>query len=420
MDIVTAKKTVWAEVDEQGRLVLPPEVAVQFGLSPGVRVRLENDTHHVRLHRPVTHLTKIYVEPTMYCNLDCVTCVRHVWNEPMGRMSDATFARILDGAHSITPCPTIFFMGIGEPLLHTRTIEWVAQAKATGARAELITNGTLLSEKKSRELIAAGLDILWVSIDGATPESYADVRLGAELPQVLENLSRFRQLRKGGHRARPEIGVAFVAMKRNIRDLPDVIALARRLGAKYFKVSNVLPYTDELRGEMLYEKVTSDIAYLPSSWLPSLNLPKMDLNDTTGDALFRSMRSGFNVTFAGNNLGGTNDVCNFIASGSISIGWDGSVAPCLPLLHSHAHYIKRRTRFARRHIIGNVNERDLIDLWLDPEYVKYRERVHSFAFAPCTFCGGCELLDGNEADCLGNVFPACGGCLWAQGVIQCP
>jgi hypothetical protein len=23
-------------------------------------------------------------------------------------------------------------------------------------------------------------------------------------------------------------------------------------------------------------------------------------------------------------------------------------------------------------------------------------------------------------DCYGNAFPACGGCLWAQGIIQCP
>jgi MoaA/NifB/PqqE/SkfB family radical SAM enzyme len=246
------------------------------------------------------------------------------------------------------------------------------------------------------------------------------VRLGAELPKVLENITLFRKLRPGGHHPRPEIGIAFVAMKRNIADLPDVIAIARRVGAKRFKVSNVLPYTDELRDEMLYTRVLSDIAYLPSPWLPSMSLPKMEFNDETRDALFSAFRSGFNVTFAGNNLGGANDVCTFIESGSISIGWNGSVAPCLPLLHSHVHHINGRKRLARQHIIGKVTERSLLDLWLDPEYVTYRERVHSFAFAPCTFCGGCELLDANEEDCLGNIFPACGGCLWAQGVIQCP
>ena len=65
-------------------------------------------------------------------------------------------------------------------------------------------------------------------------------------------------------------------------------------------------------------------------------------------------------------------------------------------------------------------ERTLGDLWLDSDYVSYRERVQSFAFAPCTFCGGCELAEANQEDCLGNPAPVCGGCLWAQGVIQCP
>jgi dihydroorotate dehydrogenase subfamily 1 len=38
----------------------------------------------------------------------------------------------------------------------------------------------------------------------------------------------------------------------------------------------------------------------------------------------------------------------------------------------------------------------------------------------CTSCGACELMNNNEEDCFGNKFPTCGGCLWAQGVIQCP
>jgi hypothetical protein len=33
---------------------------------------------------------------------------------------------------------------------------------------------------------------------------------------------------------------------------------------------------------------------------------------------------------------------------------------------------------------------------------------------------GCNLSETNEEACFGNPFPTCGGCLWAQGVIQCP
>jgi len=45
----------------------------------------------------------------------------------------------------------------------------VARVKEIGATAEMITNGRLLDAKRSRRLIDAGLDVLWVSIDGATP-----------------------------------------------------------------------------------------------------------------------------------------------------------------------------------------------------------------------------------------------------------
>jgi len=224
--MIPGKQASFAEVDEQGRLILPPEIAQQYGLAPGAKVRVDNENNVVRLHRPTSQLTRLYVEPTDHCNLDCVTCYRNNWAEALGRMTDATYARILDGIKDIDPRPTIFFGGIGEPTLHTRLPTWVAQAKALGCRVEMITNGTLLTEALSRRLIESGLDLVWVSIDGATPESYSDVRLGAELPNVLNNLTTLRQLRRGGHFPKPEIGVAFVAMERNIDELPEVLKIA--------------------------------------------------------------------------------------------------------------------------------------------------------------------------------------------------
>ena len=195
--------THWAEVDERGRLVLEPDVAAQYGLAPGARVRLDLDTNSVRLHRPVTHLAKLYIEPTNWCNIDCRTCMRNNWDVETGFMSAATFERILSGIKALPSPPTVMFSGIGEPLSHGRIATMIAAVKALGCRTEMITNGTLLSEKRSRELIDAGLDLLWVSIDGARPESYADVRLGAELPLVLQNLRRFRRLRRPSHRPVP-------------------------------------------------------------------------------------------------------------------------------------------------------------------------------------------------------------------------
>jgi len=410
----------FATVNERGDLVLPASLAARFGLKQGAKIRVEESGNHLRLHRPVTQLAKVYIEPTDRCNLDCLMCIRSGWDQPLGRMDKATFDRILLGLQKLDPMPSVFFGGLGEPLFHPRTIEWIARVKAVGARVELITNGTLLNEKRARQLIEAGLDVLWVSIDGATPQSYADVRLGAELPTVIENLTRLRKMRPGGHHPRPVIGIAFVAMQRNIQDLPAVLKLGRQVGATLYSVSNVMPYTEEMLEERLYKNTLKNIAYMSSPWLPRLSMPKMDINEYTQRAFFEVLNSGASVSLAGNNLSGANDVCNFIESGSMSIAWDGGVSPCWPLMHTHTSYLHNKERHIRRHVVDNVNKRDLQDIWLDEEYVTYRQRVQSFGFAPCTFCGGCDLSVANEEDCLGNEFPACGGCLWSQGVIQCP
>jgi sulfatase maturation enzyme AslB (radical SAM superfamily) len=304
MEVLSQKPTTaWAEVDEQGRLILPREVARQYGLNPGVKVRLDEGTNFVRLHRPVTHLTKVYIEPTVDCNLDCITCFRNAWDQPIGRMTDETFESILEGLKKMDPIPSVYFGGIGEPLFHQKTIGWIRRVKELGVKVELITNGTILTEKKCRELIDAGLDILWVSLDGATPEGFGDVRLGAELPQILENLRRLFRMRGGGHFPKPEIGVAFVAMKRNINDLPKIIQMGQTFGAKYFSVSNVQPATEEMQEDRLYTRTMRNIAYMPSPTLPKLSLPKMDFNEDTQAALTEAFNSGCNVSFAGNNWG---------------------------------------------------------------------------------------------------------------------
>ncbi len=341
-------------------------------------------------------------------------------NEPLGQMSKEVFLRIIEGVRNFTSPPTIFFGGLGEPLFHPQIIEMVAEAKRAGCRVELITNGTLLDVNVSKGLVEAGLDLLWVSLDGANSESYADVRLGAALPQVIKNVESFHSLQRTIDGQKPEIGIAFVAMKRNIGELPAVLRLCTRLRASRILISNVLPYTEELCGQVLYSRVLSEIRNVPSPWVPSLDLPKIDANETTREALHYIRRGGYNLSYNGDYLGRGIDRCPFIESGVTAIAWDGNLSPCLPLMHDHASFLDERPRRSRRYVIGNLAEQSLDELWVLPDYVDFRRRVQEFDFSPCATCGGCDLSETNEEDCFGNTFPTCGGCLWAKNVIQCP
>jgi len=403
------------EIDSQGRGILPAEVVSRYGLKRGTKVYLENEGNGLGLGICRDALAKVYIEPTNRCNLECRTCMRNIWDEPLGQMDSSTFTRILEGLGNISPPPKIFFGGIGEPLAHPRIAEMVGQAKKIGSSVELITNGTLLTPDMSLRLLDAGLNMLWVSLDGATPESYADVRLGSALPEVLANITAFRKARQTEYTQRAYLGIVFVAMKRNIADLPALLKLGRELGVSRFLVSNVLPYTAEMREEILYARSRMDF-YLG----PFLELPIIDINETTFRPLYEAFDSGKSVVFSGNRNDDRQGRCPFIKSHSTAISWEGSLSPCLPLLHSHNSFLDRRERFSRRHIVGSVNEKALLDLWRDPQYAAFRERVQAFDFSPCVICGGCEMGEGNEEDCFGNEFPTCGGCLWAQDVVQCP
>ena len=246
------RSVISVEVDSQGRVILPAEVAKRYGFTPGAKTRLVEDATGFRFSRTSENLARVYIEPTNSCNLDCITCMRNVWDEAPGRMSEAVFQRILDGVRAFQPAPSIYIGGFGEPLTHPHICEMVEQAHQAGAVVELITNGILLTVEMSQRLIDAGLDRLWVSLDGATPESYADVRLGAALPEVIANLTGLKALRGAMSADAPRLGIAFVAMKRNIADLPELVRLGKSLGADQFSISNVLPHTPELRDEMLY------------------------------------------------------------------------------------------------------------------------------------------------------------------------
>ena len=413
-------RTARVRVDERGHLVLPPDLAERLGLVDGALVRVEERGNQIAFGRSSASLARVYVEPTTLCNLLCRTCIRNVWDEPPGTMMAQTFARVMDGVRAVSPRPTVFFGGFGEPFAHPDLLAMVAEAKAAGCPVELITNGTMLDDATRHELVSIGLDRLWVSIDGATPESYADVRLWDALPGVIEDLAALRDLRLANGSSRPRLGIAFVAMKRNIADLPEVIRLGQRLGADRFSVSNVLAHTPEMRDQVLYAGSIETEELDPSPWSPQVSLPRMDIDARTLGQLVRAEADRRGRTPAGRQGDGRANACPFVEKGSVSVRWDGAISPCLPLLHTHRSYLDFRPRTNHAFAFANVNDRGLLDAWNGEAYVALRERLLAFDFAPCTICNSCDMADENLEDCFGGPTPACGGCLWAQGFIQCP
>ena len=400
-------------------LDVPPDVARKLGLEPGAELEFIFDGGRVEVRPNIHSLSRVYIEPTTRCNLACGTCIRNTWREPLGDMDIAVFDRLVTQLKKFPHVESVMFGGFGEPTVHQDILTMIAAVKGLGLRAEMVTNGTRLDGALLSGLMTSGLDTLWVSFDGTSEACFEGIREGADYGRVVASLKGLREMNAKGPRA-IELGIAFVVMKRNIGDLRRIDRLIEAVGASRVSVSNVLPYSADMEREMVCGLAVSLETFSAVPGKAEISLPRLDINNLTKDAVFELLRGYDNLTLMGNPVRTEIKSCRFIRGRCTFVRWDGKVSPCMGLLHDHTTYLNGNERRIEAYAAGDVVRDGLFEAWNSEEYRAFRNKVDAFDFSPCHACGGCNHLENNREDCFGSSFPACGGCLWAQGVIQCP
>jgi len=406
-------------LDKDGNLTLPKSVLNKLGLSDSSDVKFVINGNQVEILPNIHSLAKLYIEPTAKCNLSCTTCIRNTWSEDMGEMKVEVFDSLIDQLNEFNNLQTIMFGGFGEPTHHSEILYMIKKAKSLGVRVEMITNGTLLSETFIKGLFESQIDTLWVSFDGTDSGKFDEVRKGAKFISIMDRIKTLKEI-SNLYDHKIELGIAFVAMKSNVKELGNLHKLIRKVGAKKVSISNVLPYDKEMEKEILYESVVSEGLLAPTYTNTDIRIPRFDYNDTTKDSLHLLYRCNGNINPMGNRINDYERNCKFIKERCAFIRWDGKVAPCMGLLHSYVTYSRGYERNIDAYTLGDISETKLIDIWNSEEYSLFRDSVDKFDYSPCQICGGCDNLKSNKEDCFGSRDPVCGACLWGHGVIQCP
>ena len=326
------------------------------------------------------------------CNHRCVFC----WDHPPddrespdtadrfagtrpGVMSLQQFKEIVDDLY-VMGTRRIDLIGRGEPLTNRHALDMIRYARERDMQLMMVTNGSRLSERIARELVEAPLELIHVSLNAGTPETYPNIHV-TETPEnylkVKKNLRFLSDRKIAAGSDLPYLSLTFVINSKNYFEIAEMIEVTHEVGAQEAQFVHAVLHDG-----------TSDLA----------------LNEAQYQAFHESLPAARERAAA---LGVRNNLGTLIASTPpympsqmvgptvvpCYVGWyyttilgNGSVMPCCQCASPVGHLTKER-RFA--------------DVWASPEYAEFRTAAKSLPeksdrLMTCE-CDNCSLRPRNLA-----------------------
>lgn len=418
---------------------------------------------------------RLFVETTTRCNLSCRMCAKQTEGSCIidGDLRPETFAAL---EPAFPHLEALILNGIGEPLLHPRLERYIRQARAlmpAGAWIGFQSNGLLVTEKRASSLVEAGVDRICLSVDAISPDRFRLIREGGEVND-LERAFEALGLARRRHGSPLAIGIEFVVMRENARELPRVLRWAAARGATFAIVSHLLPYEKEHLASVAYETNSDGAIEFFKPWRERAEREGIDLwryfrivmsylrspqdqrvmdfvwemqCEARSRGLFINLKNLLQRDEAWfGELGGifgeaervaaeegldlhlpaitprSNRSCDFVERGSAFVDWNGGVHTCYFLWHKYSCYPSDGRKYVSPRPFGNLGERSLREIWNDPAFVAYRREVLAGEYPVCSNCTlvPCEYVynENFEQDCYAGTV-ACGDCFWNMGLFRC-
>ncbi len=316
----------------------------------------------------------LYLETTNRCNLLCTTCPRTYEElEPPSDMSWELFTSIVDQFPKIE---RVVLHGVGEPMMVAGLPNMVRYLKDRGVYVLFNTNGTLMREKKCRELIEAGLDEMRISLDAAEPKAFQAVRGRDVFDRIVKNIRNFVALKNRMGTMNPRLSLWLTGLRETLEQLPAFIRLAHGMGVMevhlqrlvYFEnspcglarpESSLFEQHDREEGKYLLdaEKLAAELGVFFNA--SGAAEPETSLRRSSSDTPWSLCRRPWSLMY-------------FTAH--------GRALPCCIAPFSMRGY--------QNFTLGDAKTAPLRDIWNGQEYRSFREALLSDSPpAPCRGCG---------------------------------
>lgn len=285
---------------------------------------------------------RLVLELTNACNLSCIMCGRDE-----GDFSYNYFdLRYIEKLEHILGCiEEVTLFGWGEPTVHPRFKEILEFFDRYPVKKYFVTNGTTLRRIKEY-LFDYKVDIMAVSLDGATAVTNDKIRINSNFNQIISNLKAIVQQKKKENVSFPYVNFVFTLMRSNLDELPDMVDLASDIGIEEVKAVYLTAFSRKLEDELLWDctdnvkKVYSEAIERGRKLGIKVKLPYIRGEDIAGDKFHKDCFVGWRDFF---------------------IGSDGYVRPCQSNSHKMFH-ISKYDSFE--------------DTWNSDEFVNFRSIVN--------------------------------------------
>ncbi len=268
---------------------------------------------------------RIVIETTNRCNFRCIMCGREAsvfqtYDLPMSviRYFESCFPYVEE----------VTLHGWGEGTLHPKFIEILILLNSYPfLRKYFVTNASTLP-KIRQAIFDHHVDVLAVSLDGATAATNDFIRQGGNFERETTELKKLIAEKKEQKLDYPYINFVFTAMRRNIHELPDMVALARDLEIPEVKVVYLTVFKNDLLHESLLDrqKEVRD-AFDKARYIAKRFNIKLKLPEIQGEGEAGSLR---------------HKPCTFPWR-DIYVGSDGFIRPCQSSPQKLLHVLEYKT-----------------------------------------------------------------------------
>jgi len=292
---------------------------------------------------------RIELEATTRCNFKCLKCESTYWDILQQDMSFENFKKIID---QFPKLKAISLSGIGHNWLNKDYMAMLEYVKSKSIYTQFFDTFYFIDEERARRLIDIQVNKIWMSLDGATKDTYEKQQVGSNFDRVIANVKNLVRLKKEMKSNFPEICFHFIVTKINFHEMPEFVRLIHSINSDPNQI-NLIQFT-----KLIPFKENLDLS------------PQVDekiLDETLQTAM---KLKNFRISIYRMEKEEKKDICGCLDWTVPFITVDGNVYPCCGYTEGNMRKIMHK------YAMGNVFKQDFKEIWYSKKFTEFRRMIH--------------------------------------------